>query len=113
MRLRLEVKQPESHDEYGRFKFRSSSAARRRLPISFTRCFGPTSGKESPCFCTKRIGSSPTGSLFVPPDKLRPLEASQMNEALFGSDLSYQDIIENFFGMGKPVHRRQRGPELA
>jgi hypothetical protein len=42
-------------------------------------------------------GRPPTGSLFAPPDRLRSLDASQMNEALFGSDLCYQDIIENFF----------------
>lgn len=38
-----------------------------------------------------------TGSLFVPPDTLRPLDATQMKEPLFGSDLSYADVIENFF----------------
>jgi outer membrane lipoprotein-sorting protein len=42
-------------------------------------------------------GRPPTGSLFVPPDKLRPHSSSQMNESLFGSDLSYEDVIENFY----------------
>jgi hypothetical protein len=43
-------------------------------------------------------GRPPSGALFVPPDKLRPLSSSQMNESLFGSDLSYEDVIENFYG---------------
>lgn len=42
-------------------------------------------------------GSSPSGSIYIPPDKPRPLSTSQMGEALFGSDLSYQDVTENFF----------------
>jgi hypothetical protein len=39
-----------------------------------------------------------TGTVYIPPDKPRPLSASQMSGALFGSDLSYEDVIENFFG---------------
>jgi hypothetical protein len=39
----------------------------------------------------------PTGAHFMPPDKLRPLCSSQMNEFLFGSGLSYEDVIENFY----------------
>src|SRR5271165_5228582 len=46
----------------------------------------------------KADGNPPSGSLYVPPDKPRPLNASQMSGALFGSDLSYEDVIENFFG---------------
>jgi Outer membrane lipoprotein-sorting protein len=43
-------------------------------------------------------GGPPTGSLFIPPDKPHPLNSSQMSDALFGSDLSYEDVVENFFG---------------
>jgi hypothetical protein len=46
----------------------------------------------------RKIGErSATGSLFRPPDSLRPLSGEQMNDALFGSDLTYEDVIENFF----------------
>ncbi|MDP1588212.1 MAG: outer membrane lipoprotein-sorting protein [Prosthecobacter sp.] len=38
-----------------------------------------------------------TGSVFVPPGTVRTLDATQMKEPLFGSDLSYADVIENFF----------------
>jgi len=41
---------------------------------------------------------APTGTLFVPPDSLRPIASSQMKDAVFGSDLAYADLIENFFG---------------
>lgn len=35
-----------------------------------------------------------TGTLFVPPATLRQLD---MKDALFGSDVSYADVLENFF----------------
>ncbi len=46
----------------------------------------------------RKVGNQPaTGSLFVPPDTVRPLAPTQMKESLFGSDLSYEDVLENFF----------------
>ncbi len=36
-----------------------------------------------------------SGSQFLPPNTLRPL--GQMKDSLFGSDLSYADVLENFF----------------
>ncbi len=38
-----------------------------------------------------------SGALFTPPNTVRTLNAAQMKEALFGSDLSYADVVENFF----------------
>jgi hypothetical protein len=37
------------------------------------------------------------GWTFVPPGNLRRLDASQLAEPLFGSDLSYEDLVDNFF----------------
>lgn len=46
----------------------------------------------------RQSGNQPaTGSLFIPPDTVRSLNAAQMKEGLFGGDLSYADILENFF----------------
>jgi hypothetical protein len=42
-------------------------------------------------------GGAPRGSVVVPSAAPKTLEASQMDGGLFGSDLSYQDAIENFF----------------
>jgi len=33
----------------------------------------------------------------MPPDSLRSITSSQMKDAVFGSDLSYADFIENFY----------------
>jgi hypothetical protein len=44
----------------------------------------------------RKIGSSPaTGSVFVPPNTLRPLD--DLKAPLLGSDLAYEDVIDNFF----------------
>ena len=44
----------------------------------------------------RKIGKRPAGgSVFVPPNTLRPI--GDLNEPLLGSDLSYEDVIENFF----------------
>jgi outer membrane lipoprotein-sorting protein len=45
----------------------------------------------------RKSGSRVTGTLFTPPDSVRPLAAAQLDEPLFGSDLSYEDVIDNFF----------------
>ncbi|HEV7868381.1 MAG TPA: outer membrane lipoprotein-sorting protein [Chthoniobacteraceae bacterium] len=42
-----------------------------------------------------------SGSVFTPADGVRPLTAAQLDEPLFGSDLSYEDVIENFFAWGQ------------
>jgi hypothetical protein len=47
----------------------------------------------------RQIASQPaSGALFTPPNSLRALAAAQLKEPLFGGDLSYADVLENFFG---------------
>ena len=44
----------------------------------------------------RKIGNHPaTGSVFVPPNTLSPI--GDMEEPLLGSDLSYEDVVDNFF----------------
>ena len=44
----------------------------------------------------RKIGNRPaSGSVFVPPNTLRPID--DLKEPLLGSDLSYADLVENFF----------------
>jgi hypothetical protein len=44
----------------------------------------------------RKVGNSrANGSVFVPPDTLRPIE--DLKEPLLGSDLSYEDVVDNFF----------------
>jgi hypothetical protein len=43
----------------------------------------------------QEAGSSPSATLFTPPDKSQTLTASQLREPFFGSALSYLDVIED------------------
>src|SRR5271157_4281219 len=97
VRLRLEVKQPIDTTKIVlqlQIKERRTATA---TDVVY-QVLWPKERKGEAVLLHKADGSPPTGSLFIPPDKPRPLKTSQMTEALFGSDLSYQDIIENFFG---------------
>lgn len=44
-----------------------------------------------------RSGEKFSGTTFTPPDTVRSIASGQMNQPLFGSDLSYEDIIDNPF----------------
>jgi hypothetical protein len=44
----------------------------------------------------KKMGNRPaTGSVFVPPNTLRPI--NDLKDPLLGSDLAYEDAVDNFF----------------
>jgi hypothetical protein len=44
----------------------------------------------------RKIGNRPaSGSVFMPPDTLRPID--DLKEPLLGSDLSYEDVVDDFF----------------
>jgi len=97
VRLRFEVKQPTDTTKISlqlQIKERRTATA---TDVVY-QVLWPKERKGEAVLLHKTNGSPPTGSLFVPPNPPRPLKASQMTEALFGSDLSYQDVIENFFG---------------
>jgi len=45
----------------------------------------------------RKSGGRITGALFTPPAALGTLSSAKLDEPLFGSDLSYEDVIDNFF----------------
>src|SRR5687768_6091635 len=49
----------------------------------------------------RRSGGRMSGAVFTPPDTVRPLASAQFDEPLFGSDLCYEDVIDNFFAWGQ------------
>jgi hypothetical protein len=102
VRLRLDVKQPNDTPKIAlqiQIKQRRTKAANDLV----YQVLWPKERKGEAVLLHEADGRPPTGSLFMPPDKLRSLDASQMNQALFGSDLSYQDVIENFFAWENQV----------
>ena len=46
----------------------------------------------------KKSGNGPTsGAQFIPPNTLKTIDAGAAGEALFGGDLSYEDVVDNFY----------------
>lgn len=45
----------------------------------------------------KLSGDKFSGAVFTPPNTVKTLSSSQINDSLFGSALSYADVLENFF----------------
>jgi len=96
VRLRLDVKQP---NDTAKIALQIQIKQRRTKAASdlVYQVLWPKERKGEAVLLHETDGHPPTGWLFMPPDKLRSLDASQMNEPLFDGDLSYQDVIENFF----------------
>ena len=96
VRVRLEIK-----DSSGSSKTTLQLQIRSRRTESATdvvyQVLWPKERKGEAVLWRKKTGGEASGSLFVPPDKMRSLDASQLKQSLFGSDLSYEDILENFF----------------
>jgi len=45
----------------------------------------------------RKLGNRPaSGTIFVPPNTVRPID--DLKGSLLGSDLSYEDVVEDFFG---------------
>jgi hypothetical protein len=102
VRLRLDVKQP---NDTAKIALQIQVKQRRTKATNdlVYQILWPKERKGEAVLLHEADGRPPTGSLFIPPDKLRSLDALQMNDALFGSDLSYQDVIEIFFAWENQV----------
>jgi hypothetical protein len=61
------------------------------------RVLWPKERKGEAVLLRKTGDKAASGALFVPPATVRNLDASNMKDALFGSDLTYADIVENFY----------------
>lgn len=58
----------------------------------------PKERKGEAVLLRKSGNGAATGTHFTPPDQRRSLGASNMKDGLFGSDLAYEDVVDNFFG---------------
>ena len=95
-RLRLEVKQPGDTTKIT-LQLQIKERRTRNAADVVYQVLWPKERKGEAVLLHKVGGGSAAGSLFMPPDRVMTLNASQMSDSLFGSDLSYQDVIENFF----------------
>ncbi|MCX6874066.1 MAG: outer membrane lipoprotein-sorting protein [Verrucomicrobia bacterium] len=60
----------------------------------------PKDRKGESFLLRKAGGRAPGGSLFTPPGSMLPLTAAKMQDGVFGSELAYDDLVENFFAWG-------------
>ena len=108
VRLRLEVKQLS-----GTTKTALQLQIKQRRTKTATdvvyQVLWPKERKGESVLLQKEANQPATGSLFVPPGTMRPLDNSQMKQPLFGSDLSYEDVLENFFAW---EHQTLAGTEV-
>jgi len=96
VRLRLEVKQPPDTTRTA-LQIQIKERRTRAGGEAVYQVLWPKERKGEAVLLRAGSGRAPSGSIYVPPGKPKPLGAAQMTEGLFGSDLAYQDVIENFF----------------
>jgi len=95
IRARLEVRSPDGGKRVFQLQIkerRTGTAADIVYLVQW-----PKERKDEAVILHQESGGATRGIVVVPSAPPRNLEASQMSEGLFGSDLSYQDAIENFF----------------
>jgi hypothetical protein len=97
VRLRLEVKQPTDTTKIS-LQLQIKQRRTRTTADVVYQVLWPKEHKGEAVLLHKAEGTPLSGLLLIPPEKPRVLDASQMSQALFGTDLAYQDVIENFFG---------------
>jgi Outer membrane lipoprotein-sorting protein len=95
IRARLEVRSPGGSKQVFQLQIKE-----RRTPTSTDLIYlvqWPKERKDEAVILHQESGGSARGTVVVPSAPPRALGASQMDGGLFGSDLSYQDAIEDFF----------------
>lgn len=95
IRARLEVRSPDGSKQVFQLQIKE-----RRTPTATDLIYQvqwPKERKDEAVILHQDSGNAPRGTVVAPSAPPRTLDASQMDGGLFGSDLSYQDAIENFF----------------
>ena len=57
----------------------------------------PKERKTDSFVLRKPAGQSARGELFQTPDAVKPITNAQLQDGIFGSDLAYEDLVDNFF----------------
>jgi Outer membrane lipoprotein-sorting protein len=96
VRLKMEVRQPTAGGKTVLQLQVKSQRAKGSTDLVY-HILWPKERKGEGFLLRKSGGRAPTGSVFTLPDSLVSLTASSMKDGIFGSDLSYGDLVENFF----------------
>jgi Outer membrane lipoprotein-sorting protein len=96
VRLRMVIKEPPGTTKSA-LQIQIKARRTRNATDVFYQILWPKEQKGKSVLLRKARAGSASGWTFTPPSTLRSLNASQMAEPLFGSDLSYEDLVDNFF----------------
>ncbi|MES2920933.1 MAG: outer membrane lipoprotein-sorting protein [Verrucomicrobiota bacterium] len=96
VRLKMEVRQPAAGGKMVLQLQVKSQRSKGSVDIVY-QILWPKERKGEGFVLRKSGGRAATGSVFTLPDSLVPLTAAKMDDGIFGSDLSYDDLVENFF----------------
>ena len=96
VRLRMEVQQPPGTTK-NVYQIQIKQRQSRGSTELVYQILFPKERKGESVLLRQAGGKAPTGAHFIPPDQIKTLDASDMRQPLFGSDLSYQDVIEDFY----------------
>ena len=92
VRVRMQIGTGENHILQLQIKSRVSNAA---SDIVYQVLFPKE--RKGEAVLLHRSGEKFSGAAFAPPNTIRPIASRQMNQPLFGSDLSCEDVIDNPF----------------
>ena len=96
VRLKMDVRQPTAGGKMVLQLQVKSQRAKGSVDMIY-QILWPKERKGEGFLLRKSGGRAAAGSVFTLPDSLLPLTAGKMDDGIFGSDLSYEDLAENFF----------------
>lgn len=97
VKLRMEIRQPSAGTKSSMNLYLKARRTQSATDIAYQVIY-PKERKGESVLLQKASGRASSGSLLVPPAAARPITSSQMKDGIFGSDVSYDDLLENFFG---------------
>lgn len=95
VRLKMDVRQPNAGGKMV-LQLQAKSQRTKGSTDMVYQILWPKERKGESFVLRKSGGRAPTGAVFTLPDSLVPLTAAKMDDGIFGSDLSYEDLAENF-----------------
>lgn len=94
VRLKMEVRQGSAKTVYQiQVKSRRTSASTEII----YQVLWPKDHKGESLLLRKPANGSLSGTALTLPETLTPISSAKMKDAVFGGDLSYEDLVENFF----------------
>ncbi len=99
IRLKMEIRQPGSGGKTV-LQIQVKSQRTKDSTELVYQILWPKERKGESFLLRKSGDAAPVGTLFTPPNSMVPLTAAKMKDGVFGSDLSYDDLVENFFTWG-------------